>query len=90
MKKKMEEIHQDLNNLLEYITTTAPPHRFLSEITESINEMINELENTKTISERLRKLALGLGIYITDDFEFSEGETGSKILEVVNSIVRSE
>ena len=52
--------------------------------------MIDEFKNTNTISDKLEQLALGLGMFISDDFEFSESETGTKILDVVNSIIKSE
>lgn len=86
----MNEIHKKLLSLLDYVANSAPPHRFLPYVTKSINAMIDELKNTKTRSDKLEQLALGLGMFISDDFEFSESKTGTKILDVVNSIVKSE
>ncbi len=86
----MKKLHKNLLSLLDYVTNSAPPHRFLPYIVEDINAMIDELNNANTITEKLEQLALGLGIFISDDFEFSESETGTKILEVVNSIIKSE
>jgi hypothetical protein len=87
---KMKEIHENLLSLLDYVANSSPPHRFLPYVTRSINAMIDELGNTNSVSEKLEQLALGLGMFISDDFEFSESETGKKILEVINSIVKAE
>jgi len=86
----MNEILNDLHSLLDYVTKSTPHHRFLPYIAEDINAMINELNDTNIISDKLEKMALGLGIFISDDFEFSESEIGIKILNVVNSIIKSE
>ena len=79
-----------LLDLLDYINNFAPPHRFLPHIVKRIKEMMNSLDNENINHGHLRELALGLGMFISDDFEFSEGETGTKILNVINSILKSE
>lgn len=86
----MKKLHKNLLFLLDYVTNSAPPHRFLPYIIEDINVMIDELNKANAITKKLEQLALGLGIFISDDFGFSESETGTKILEVVNSIIKSE
>ena len=37
--------------------------------------MLDELGKTNIISDKLKNLALGPGIFISDDFEFSESAT---------------
>jgi hypothetical protein len=86
----MNELQENLHSLLDYVAQSAPSHRFLPYIVEDINAMMDELDKSDTNSDKLKKLALGLGIFISDDFDFSESETGTKILDVVNSIVRSK
>lgn len=84
------DIRNKLIDLSDYINNSALPHRFLPYVAESLNAMIEELDNTNMISDKLKNLARNLGIFISDDFEFSESETGTKILDVINSILRSE
>ena len=86
----MNDLQTSLLVLLDYVNKYAHPHRFLPYVAESLNAMIEELENNGVITKKLRELALGLGLFISDDFEFSESDTGTKILEVINPILRSE
>lgn len=86
----MNKLHKKLLSLSDYVTNSAPPHRFLPYVSKSINAMIDELQTEDVISDKLEQLALGLGMFISDDFEFLKSETGTKILDVVNSIVKSE
>lgn len=84
----MKNPKDNLLTLLNYITDDAPPHRFHPHIVLCIKTMLEEIDTTNIVSDKLKRTALGLGIYISDDFEFSESEAGKKILAVVNSILR--
>ena len=84
------DIRAKLLELSDYVNNFAPPHRFLPYVVERIEEMIESLNTEDLDYENLRDLALGLGMFISDDFEFSESETGTKILDVINSIRSSK
>ena len=83
------EVQDQLLELLEYINELASSHRFIPEVVQSLEEMIN-VSGKNADYEKLKSHALGLGMYISDDFEFSESEIGTKILNVINPILRSE
>jgi exonuclease III len=79
---------EQLQNLSDYLSQQAKPHESLLDIAKRVDEMILCAQETKSNPKKLRELALGLGMYISYDFEFSESETGTKILNVINLITR--
>jgi hypothetical protein len=81
-----QNIVRQLKKLSVYISQQAKPHRFLPTISKSIDELIQCAQEARYNPEKLRNVALGLGRYISDDFEFSESDTGTRILVVINSI----
>ena len=86
----INDIRNGLSELLDYIKRSAPPHRFLPYIVRRIEDMINNLDSENMDYETLKSLALRLGMFISDDFEFSESETGVKILHIINLISRTK
>ena len=83
----MNDIRNQLLSLRNDIISSALPHRFSPGVIEEINAMIVELNNTNIISNQLKAYARGLFRYISDDFEFLNSETGTKILDVINQIM---
>lgn len=86
----MKNVLVCLYYLLNYLINDAPMHRFLPMVIERIELLIKMYENSKTITEEIIDLSLGLGIYISDDYSFTESETGKKILDVINYIASSK
>ena len=86
----MNDLPVRLNTLLDYLLNYAPPHRFLPMVIERIELLITKYENSKTITEEIINLSLGLGLYISEDYYFTESETGEKIFDVINYIARSK
>lgn len=84
MKKK---IIKKIQSLINYLKTSAPPHRFNTIVLEELEEMVIVFDKSDTDFTHLESLALGIGRFISDDFNYSESETGEKILDVINSTI---
>ena len=70
--------------LLEDLDNFAPPHELLPDVSKRVNEILTLAGRRNFRANRVRQLASGLELLINHDYEFSESETGKKILDVVN------
>ena len=57
---------------------------FLPEIIESLENMKKNLDESR---ERKERMAGALGRLVTEDFNFSESELGTKILQIADDFV---
>lgn len=65
----------------EAASESPDAYGFLPEIIESLKAM---LAGTTMVSSERERLAGGLGRLITEDFNFSEGELGTMLLELAD------
>ncbi len=81
MKERIEEII----GLAKRASEDPESYPFLPEIIESLENMKKNLNVNR---ERRERMAGALGRIITEDFNFSESELGSKLLKVVNDFIQ--
>ena len=80
MKEKIEE----LLVLAQEALKVPGSYPFLPEIIESLENMKKKLNESR---DRRERMAGGLGRLVTEDFDFSESELGTKLLKIADEFV---
>jgi len=80
IEKAIKEIEQEIQK------PNAPI--FLSYIRQWLEEIAHEIKKPVSDPQRLLGLASGLGRGVTEDYEFSEGQLGTRLLEIASEIIR--
>jgi len=85
IKLKIENAIREIDRLS--FESRAP--KFLKYMRNWLEEILDELEKPIPDPQRLLGLASGLGRGITDDYEFSSGPLGTRLLEIASEIIRA-
>jgi hypothetical protein len=85
MKNKLDKLIKSIDQEIK----KQDAYPYLPEILEILSLMRTSIVDKKTDKERKSKLIGGLMRLVTEDFEFSESDLGTEILEVANQYYES-
>ena len=86
-------MNPNLNIELKQIITEArrcqsdpEPYIYLAPIIENLDRLAEELSKKKPDSRRVEKLTGGIVRLVTEEFSFSEGPLGSRVLDFLEKL----
>jgi hypothetical protein len=83
-----EDLKSEIQNLLNNVQNSQLKHVYIQDIIGYIEAMLKCFEGEKLIEQnQLRRLALGLGRLISDDYEHYESEIGIMVNPTINHIL---
>jgi hypothetical protein len=82
-------ISKRLIELKKHINKSKLQNDILPDVTQRIQEMLEIGEQKGFNHEDVKRLARGLGLFISHDYTFTESATGKKILDTVDLIIES-
>ena len=81
-----KNIAEQINEIKKYIDQSELQNDILPNISNRIQEILDIGEQKGFDHEKVKRLAIGLGLFISHDYEFTESNMGNRILNVINLI----
>lgn len=81
-----KNIAEQINEIKKYIDQAELQNGILPDVSNRIQEILYIGEQKGFDHEDVKRLALGLGLFMSHDYEFTESNMGNRILNVINLI----
>ena len=83
-----EDLKNEIQNLLDAVQNSQIKHPYIQDIIGYFGAMLKCFEGENIIDQnQLRRLAIGLGRLISDDYELYKSEIGIMINPTINQIL---